>query len=87
MTFFVLFVNSGSLYLILGFGWRSDNIQYQKYAKTEKNHTGGKYFFTAVDYKLGALSSEFRLADSHGISDRIPRVWQNMFYYYNYIGK
>jgi Na+/H+ antiporter NhaC len=32
----VLFVHSGTLYLILGFGWISDNIQYQKYAKVEK---------------------------------------------------
>ena len=41
-----LFVNSGSLYLILGFGWRSDNIQFPP--KMRENQKGVKYFFTAL---------------------------------------
>ena len=38
-------------------------------------------------YKLGGSSPECWLADSHGISDRIPRVWQNTYFYCsNYVG-
>ena len=37
-------------------------------------------------YKLGGSSPECGLADSRGISDLIPRVWQNMYFYCsNYI--
>jgi hypothetical protein len=31
-------------------------------------------------YKLGGLSPECSLADSHGISDCIPHVWQNIYF-------
>ena len=38
-------------------------------------------------YKLGGSSPDCRLSDSRGVSERIPRVWQNIYFYCcNYVG-
>jgi hypothetical protein len=52
----MIIIHSCSLYIILGFGWRSDNVQCQKYAKIEKIRKGAnRSLFGVLKAIIGAM--------------------------------
>jgi hypothetical protein len=76
-------VNNASLYLILGFGWRSDNIQYHKYWK-KSNQKDGKYFSTALYIHVFTYSiltvCPFTFS-AFEVLQKGPQLWQEVQLY------